>query len=350
MGATGGGAGAQGDSGTPQDLDATGVWVDVTPPGNYGDYGLGHVVVDPQNPSDLYISGGDRGTWKSSDYGKTWSKINDVGGYYNIAIANERPGPPTLWVDVGNDGQLGKSTDGGASWRTVGNGGVGAALYSMVADPYSSAHLISGSHESSVIVESTDGGATFRKATLPAGMLAGVSYYPFFIDTGDAATTARRWLAIAQGGGGTWLTTDAGSTWTKVNSAVHSHGNAQIFQNGPAGAVFLPAINGDNGNGVYRSSDLGATWTRVDSGKQQAIAWGTPRAVYSMWGWASGPNGNVPPLFQSALQPASSGWTAMATPSAMTQGPNSIAVTKNGSQFIFVGAMWKAGLWRYVEP
>jgi photosystem II stability/assembly factor-like uncharacterized protein len=348
---SGGSGGAAGVSGKPEDPNAVGVWINVTPPGNFGDYGLGHVVVDPRNPSDLYISGGDRGTWKSSDYGRTWSKIHDIGGYYNIAIANEKQGPPTLWVDVGNDGQLAKSTDGGLTWRTVGNGGIGAALYSMVADPYTSAHLISGTHESSAIVESTDGGSTFRKASLPAGMMAGVSYYPFFIDTGDAATTGRRWLAIPQGSGGTWLTTDGGSSWTKVNSTVHGHGNAQIFQSGPAGAVFLPGVVGDTGDGVYRSADLGATWTRVDgSGKPQAIAWGTPRAVYSMWGWASGPNGNVAPFFQSAVQPASSGWTATPTPAAMTQGPNSVAVTKSGSQFIFVGAMWKAGLWRYVEP
>jgi hypothetical protein len=221
----------------------------------------------------------------------------------------------------------------------------------MVADPYTSAHLISGTHESAVIVESTDGGMTFTKATLPAGMLAGVSWYPFFIDTGDAKTTADRWLAIPQGGGGTWLTTDGGASWTKVNNGLHGHGNAQIYQDGPGGAVFMSVINGTNGNGVYRSMDLGATWTKVDtSGSPQAIAWGTPKAVYSMWGWASGPNGNVTPSFESAPQPATKGWTGIATPPAMTQGPNSVAVTKNGTQTIFVGCMWKAGLWRYIEP
>ena len=63
-------------------------------------------------------------------------------GDYNIAIANDKPGPPTLWVDIGNDGLLGKSTDGGATWANVGSTGIGAALYSMVADPYSPAHVI----------------------------------------------------------------------------------------------------------------------------------------------------------------------------------------------------------------
>ena len=136
-----------------------------------------------------------------------------------------------------------------------------------------------------------------------------------------------------------------------MNNGLHSHGSSQIFQSGPAGAVFMAVVGGDNGDGVYRSSDLGATWTKVDGTKQpQAIAWGTPKAVYSMWGWASGPNGNVAPTFESAMQPATTGWKIIATPIAMTQGPNSVAVTKNGSQTIFLGCMWKAGLWRYIEP
>ncbi len=59
--------GVGGSSGLPEDPNAVGVWINVTPAGDYGDYGLGHIVVDPQKPSDLYISGGARGTWKSSD-------------------------------------------------------------------------------------------------------------------------------------------------------------------------------------------------------------------------------------------------------------------------------------------
>jgi len=31
-------------------------------------------------------------------------------------------------------------------------------------------------------------------------------------------------------------------------------------------------------------------------------------------------------------------------------GPNSIVVTSDGKQSIFVGAMWWQGIWRYVEP
>jgi len=31
-------------------------------------------------------------------------------------------------------------------------------------------------------------------------------------------------------------------------------------------------------------------------------------------------------------------------------GPNSVAVTSDGTHSVFVGSMWATGLWRYVEP
>ena len=113
----------------------------------------------------------------------------------------------------------------------------------------------------------------------------------------------------------------------------------------------MAVVGGDNGDGVYRSSDLGrhmdqSRWHQAATGDRLGHIQGGLR----MWGWASGPNGNVAPTFQSAMQPATTGWKVIATPIAMTQGPNSVAVTKNGSQTIFLGCMWKAGLWRYIEP
>ncbi|HEV8244446.1 MAG TPA: hypothetical protein VGP93_01630, partial [Polyangiaceae bacterium] len=165
-----------------------------------------------------------------------------------------------------------------------------------------------------------------------------------------AATTAQRWLCIPQGDGGTWLTTDGGASWDKVNDGVHAHGNAQIYQDGPGGAVFMSLIYGDSGSGVYRSTDLGASFTKVDGGEnQQAITWGSEKAVYSMFGWAAG-SYDVAPGFEVANKPATSGWQSVATPAGMVQGPNSVAVTKNGSSTVFVGNMWRAGIWRYVEP
>jgi hypothetical protein len=53
---------------------------------------------------------------------------------------------------------------------------------------------------------------------------------------------------------------------------------------------------------------------------------------------------------QTAAQPGTGTGTQPSTPSKMTQCASQVAVTSDGQSYIFVGAMWGAGLWRYVEP
>lgn len=350
-------AGPSIDAGTiklAKSREPTGVWTRVTPDGaDLGTFGLGFVVVDPARPNYIYCAGGN-GLYRSSDYGKTFSKINRAGGIYSVAIANSSPtSEPTLWAPSGlNNGTVLKSTDGGFNWRTTG-GGLAYDQYSIQVDPYDDDHLISGLHEADGIVESTDGGETWRSAGTSAGMSSGASWYPFFINTGKAATTRTRWLAVPQPGStGIWLTTDGGGAWTKVLPNDHPHGNCQIHQ--ADGVVYL-AVESLWGpvyspGGVYRSTDLGATWTNVTGATDEAIVWGTPARLYTMYGWAAGALGDFSPNFRVASQPGTGPWAKVATPAGMTQGPSSMAVTYDGTRFVFIGSMWLAGLWRYVEP
>ena len=107
------------------------------------------------------------------------------------------------------------------------------------------------------------------------------------------------------------------------------------------------------GNGIYRSTDLGANWTRVTDGNV-SVVWGTAKMVYGMWGWACASCGlnEGGPQYQTAPQPGDMGaWTkGPALPDGLVWGPNSVAVTSDGTHSVFVGSMWATGLWRYVEP
>jgi len=176
-----------------------------------------------------------------------------------------------------------------------------------------------------------------------------VSWYPFFIQGADAATTRRTWFAIAQNGGTPIITRDGGKNWTSptgLKGLQHPHGNARIFQSG--NMLFVAGIYGP-GQGVYRSTDLGQTWARVDSGQApQAMVWGTPKNVYSMNAGACS-NCNLGTQFQIAPQPGTA-WTKTAVPPGLVIGPNSLVVTSDGTHHICVGLMWAEGLWRYVEP
>jgi hypothetical protein len=330
-----------------------GVWTNVTPPGmasvlrpTQNVYGPGSIVGDPARRSDMYVGGSGAGLWKSSDYGSTWVRQNstlpDVPRGVTIAVAGTTPA--TIWAAGYNS--IYKSIDGGLTFKVT---ALTQSLYSLKVDPYDSNHLVSGLHEADGLMESTDGGATWQLVGGAGWPPGGVSWYPYFIDTGDAAATRRTWFAIAQNGGGAIVTKDEGAHWSVPNGLSglqHPHGNSQIFQSGFT--LFVAGVNGP-GQGVYRSPDLGANWSRVDSGKMpQALVWGTPKNVYAMYAWACS-NCNLGTNYETAAQPGVA-WSAGSAPSALVIGPNSMVVTNDGSQYIFVAVMWDQGIWRYVEP
>jgi len=331
-----------------------GIWVNVTPPGMAGvlrptadEYGPGSIAGDPARPSDIYVGGSSAGLWKSSDYGNTWTLINDtlpdVPRGAVIAVAGTTPA--TIWAAGYNT--IYKSIDGG---QTFAQTELTVSLYSLNVDPNDVTHLISGLHEADGIVESNDGGASWKMvggAGFPTG---GVSWYPFFVDAGGAANTRRTWFAIAQNGASAIMTRDQGATWTIPQGLAglqHPHGNAQIFQSGQT--LFAAGLEGPAGQGIYRSADLGATWSRADSGQRpEAVVWGTSKNVYAMYAWACS-NCDLGPNFEIAPQPGTD-WATADVPAELVIGPNGVVATSDGTRNIFVGLMWDQGLWRYVEP
>jgi photosystem II stability/assembly factor-like uncharacterized protein len=330
---------------------APGRWVNVTPPEMDTadlDYGPGPVVVDPARPSDLYAAGGGAGVWRSTDYGNTWTQINTDIDYVpmGLVIAVAGTTPATVWVAGYN--VVYRSSDGGVSFEQI-EIDLPAELYSIVVDPHDDDHLISGLHEADGIVESVDGGRTWRLldgSGFPAG---GVSWYPFFVETGDAAARDT-WIAIAQNDGGVAMTRDGGDSWTiprGIEGLVHPHGNAQIFQHGAS--LWVGGIGGP-GDGMYRSTDLGVSFTRVWD-HVVGVTWGTESAVYAMWGWACS-GCDLGASFASAPLPAGDTWELRdgETPPELLIGANHVAVTSDGTHDVFVGTMWSQGLWRYVVP
>lgn len=351
--------------------ESRGKWINVTPAGadlasklDCDNFGTISVVADPARPSDLYSQFHCQGVWKSVDYGLTWAGPINVGaggagvrGAGGLAIARRPNGQQPVLFSAGIRGTgLGfwKSLDGGVSWTRyhVGPGRDLQNFYPPEVDPYDADHLIMSGHEKNMIVRSVDGGRTWTEVPMAPGMNQdGGTGFTFFINTGNAETTAQTLLWSAQGTGGkvgTWRTADAGATWTRVDSNEHPHGQMQIYQPDTSGVVYMAGFYSGFGWGVLRSADYGQTWRHVGNTFEQAIVFGTPKKVYAMYAWACG-GCTLDPRLQAAPVPGISGWQRVPTPPEMAIGAARAITVFDGTNHIIVTANWKAGLWRFIE-
>lgn len=105
---------------------------------------IGMIAVHPNNPDIVYVAaqgplwkdGGDRGLYKTSDGGKTWTNILSISPMTGINEVHIDPKNPDIlyassyqrrrheWVliDGGPESAIYKSTDGGTNWRKINRG------------------------------------------------------------------------------------------------------------------------------------------------------------------------------------------------------------------------------------
>ena len=210
-----------------------------------GSYSTACVAIDPRNPNVVWVGTGENnsqrsvgygdGVYKSEDGGKSWKNVGLKASEHigkillhpkdgdTVYVAAQGP----LWAPGGDRG-LYKTTDGGKTWTAVLSISENTGVSDVVMDPrdpdvlLASAWqrrrhvftLINGGPESA-LHKSTDGGKTWRKITsgLPKEELGriGLAIAPTDPDTVYALVET----AAAAKASGTYRSTNRGETWEK---------------------------------------------------------------------------------------------------------------------------------------
>jgi uncharacterized protein (TIGR03437 family) len=131
--------------------------------------------------------------------------------------------------------------------------GVGSPIWGLASDPKSPSTVYAGTQNS--LLKSTDGGATWN--TLGGGLPSGSPIYPVVIDPSNSQVV----YAIAVYGEGVFKSTDAGATWKAINNGVtdfhfQSGGPALVIDPHQTSHLFLRTDLGQ-----FQSTDGGASWS-----------------------------------------------------------------------------------------
>ena len=249
---------------------------------------IADVSVDPKNPSVWYVAAASGNLWKTVNRGNTWTPIFDGYGSYSLGVVVVDPRDSNVvWLGTGenkNQRSVGfgdgvyKSTDAGKTWTRVGLEN-SEHIGKIVIDPRNSNTLYVAAigplwapGGDRGVYKTTDGGKTW-KAVLTISENTGVqdiAQDPKRPDTLYASAYQRR-RAVGQliGGGpesGIYKTTDGGAKWTRLTKGMPEGDLGKIgldIDPRDTNRIYaLMAGQGDRG-GFFRSDDAGASWRKM---------------------------------------------------------------------------------------
>ncbi|MGC1380050.1 MAG: hypothetical protein WA814_03365, partial [Candidatus Baltobacteraceae bacterium] len=262
------------------------------------------IAVAPSDPRTIYVGTGEadmrsdiaygNGVYKSTDGGRTWSHIGLASTYQIGSIVVDPHDPNVVYVAAlghpyaaNPERGVFKTTDGGKTWSKVlykdadtgaislamepGNANVVyAALWQTRRPPWNVYPPSNG--PGSGLYKSSDGGATWMQ--LSAGLPARVGHIGLSI---SPAAPHRVYAMVdsAPGQGGVYRSDDAGATW------MHADGEARIWQRG----WYFGGITADprNPDVVYVMNT--ATYRSTDGGKSFDALIGDPTGddFHTLW-------------------------------------------------------------------
>lgn len=237
---------------------------------------IGRIAIDPRNTAVVYVAaqgplwsgGGERGVYKTTDGGATWTQVlkgdNDWTGANEVHLDPRNPDVvyAVLWqrfrrqwgfINGGPGSGLHKSVDGGKTWKKLSTGlpteelgKIGLAV--SPADPNTLYAIVEAATRAGGVFRSTDAGSSWRKMS---SYTAGPPFYYHRLFP-DPAEVARFYSmdVVMQ------VSADSGRSFTGLNTR-RTHVDYHALWIDPGNTSHL--ITGNDG-GLYESFDRGATW------------------------------------------------------------------------------------------
>ncbi len=210
---------AGGERGIYKTSDGGVSWTRVLDPGP--DAGGTELVMDPRDPNVLYAAtyqrrrasfgfnggGPGSGIWKSTDAGRSWTRLTKGlpdGAMGRIGLDIFRAGPDILYARIEHEKQSGvyRSDDAGASWRKMGSHNGRPMYFGIIrVDPVNDLRVYL---PETPLAVSDDGGKTFR---MDGARRIHVDHHAMWIDPADPGHM------MIGNDGGVSITRDKGKTW-----------------------------------------------------------------------------------------------------------------------------------------
>ena len=251
----------------------------------------------PGQPSVFYFGAVGGGVWKTNNAGRTWTPIFDaepIASIGAIAVAPSDPnviyvgsGEPDMRDDISYGNGMYKSTDAGKTWTRIGLED-SRQIGQIVVDPRNPDRVLVaalghayGANPERGVFRSTDGGQSWQKVLFKDESTGAID---LALDPRDSRTVyAALWQTRRPpwevyppsygSGSGLYKSTDGGDTWQQLSG--HGLPTEGLGRMGIAIAPASPdriylLVDAKEG-GVYRSDDAGDHWQRTDS---EARIWG----------------------------------------------------------------------------
>lgn len=259
-------------NGVYKTLDGGASWVNM---GLKNSFQIGKILIDPRNSEVVYVAaegsvwgpGGDRGIFKTTDGGKTWTKVLEISentGAYDLefhpsnpdiiyASAHQRRRHTYTKINGGPESALYKTTNAGKDWRKITTGlpsvhlgRIGLAV--CPADPNLVYAIVEAADNMGGFFRSDNQGESWQKMS---DYTSSGQYYT------EIECDPENPLRVYSVDTYSQVTEDGGKTWKKLSTKKRHVDDHALWINPKATSNIR--IGGDGG--VYESYDRGESWT-----------------------------------------------------------------------------------------